>query len=32
MVLFWSHASRELREAATTFRSLDDDIGELALS
>ena len=31
-VLYWSHASRELREAATTFHALDPYIGDLALS
>lgn len=31
-LLYWSHASRELREAATGFHALDGYIGELALS
>lgn len=30
-VLYWSHASRELREAATAFHALDPYIGDLAL-
>lgn len=30
-VLYWSHTSRELREAATTFHSLDPYIADLAL-
>ena len=30
-VLYWSHASRELREAATAFHPLDGCIGDLAL-
>ncbi|WP_338661203.1 NYN domain-containing protein [Pararoseomonas sp. SCSIO 73927] len=30
-VLYWSHASRELREAATAFHALDPYIAELAL-
>lgn len=31
-VLYWAHASRELRESATTFHSLDTYISDLALS
>ena len=31
-VLYWAHASRELREAATTFQALDTYIANLALS
>ena len=31
-VLYWGHASRELREAATAFHALDAYIGDLALS
>jgi len=30
-VLYWSHASRELREAATVFHALDRGIADLAL-
>ena len=30
-VLYWSHASRELREAAATFHALDPYIADLAL-
>ena len=30
-VLYWAHASRELREAATAFHALDAYIGNLAL-
>jgi uncharacterized LabA/DUF88 family protein len=30
-VLYWSHASRELREAATAFHALDPYIADLAL-
>jgi uncharacterized LabA/DUF88 family protein len=30
-VLYWSHASRELREAATVFHALEPYIGDLAL-
>jgi len=30
-VLYWSHASRELREAATAFHALDPCIADLAL-
>ena len=31
-VLYWSHASRELREAARAFHSLDPYIADLALA
>lgn len=31
MVLYWAHASRELREAASAFHSLDPYIADLAL-
>ena len=30
-VLYWAHASRELREAATAFHALDTHIRDLAL-
>ena len=30
-VLYWAHASRELREAATAFHVLDAHIADLAL-
>lgn len=30
-VVYWAHASRELREAATAFHSLDAQVAELAL-
>lgn len=30
-VLYWSQASRELREVATAFRALDAYIADLAL-
>jgi hypothetical protein len=31
-VLYWAHASRELREAATVFHALDPYIADLALN
>ena len=31
-VLYWAHASRELREAATAFHALDGYIRDLALA